>query len=521
MNTIRIMPSYAADDAVCEDAATLRSSPNVRKATGVRRWAMHASLLLVVLATRAPLIGNFEGEPDSARYVTGLHLWVSGDRGNHLVYEKGLSAGYYWLAAGLAKTLDVSVQHYSLMLNILSLCAALLMAPVLFELSRRMMGDNPAWICSLLFLVTPGIWWLGTEPHPQMLAVTLILFSLWAFLRGVVERWSLVWAGVSVIALTTALLLKTDTVLLFAAFQGLLLFLARWNRDLARALVRTGAILSIAILLFVFTRTITLGVAPSALQSETNQSLAGYLSVPSGVGIVHQAAPIVLALGPILFLFAATGAVLLWRNAGGTERGRWLVLMAMWCLPGWLFWFFVSGNNPRHVAIFDLPLLWAGVRGWYAVVGENRMAAAAALATLLNFFSIPANSNPTLLSPNVPASIHDLQLRESEIRELAGAASRRGGASCFYGTYTVPYFRLYAIQAGGPDDVSLKESPAGWSLDSSRFSVFIPATRAGAGPSMQCSPSYSVEYTPAGEYRRFFGKEIYSSPVWCQLASLR
>jgi len=41
-----------------------------------RRLLQHAVLLALVLATRVPLLGNFAGEPDSSRYVTGLYLWA-------------------------------------------------------------------------------------------------------------------------------------------------------------------------------------------------------------------------------------------------------------------------------------------------------------------------------------------------------------------------------------------------------------------------------------------------------------
>ena len=171
-------------------------------------------------------MGDFAGEPDSSRYVTGLYLWANGDHANPLVYARSMSAGYYWLGAQLAALTHSPVESYPLMLNILSLCATLLLVAVAYELSRSVVGDSAALLCTALFAISPAIWWMGIEPHPQAVSGALALAALCAFLRGAgmgrSAGWG--WLALSAVLLAAALLVKIDAVLFFPAFFGLLLF---------------------------------------------------------------------------------------------------------------------------------------------------------------------------------------------------------------------------------------------------------------------------------------------------------
>lgn len=144
-------------------------------ASGRRRFLQHGLLLALVLATRVPLLGNFAGEPDSSRYVTGLYLWANGDHANPLVYARSMSAGYYWLGAQLAVLTRTPVQSYPLMLSILSLCASVLLVATAYELSRSLIVDSAALISAALFAISPAIWWMGIEPHPQAVSGALAL----------------------------------------------------------------------------------------------------------------------------------------------------------------------------------------------------------------------------------------------------------------------------------------------------------------------------------------------------------
>src|SRR6202158_3414746 len=415
------------------------------------RLSSHLVLIALALITRVPLIGNFEGEPDTARYVTGLYLWSNGDRASPLGYAKTMSAGYCWLAAPLAALTHASVQNYSLMLSIVSLCGTLLMASAVYELSRFVTGDQLALLCSVLFLLSPAIWWMGIQGHPQALAVALAMLGLYAYVRAMVISRSWYWFAVAVVALTMSLLMKIDAILLFPAFFGLLVF--RWPSDkmIAVPLLATVGLLGLASAGFLLTYSLILQTGVTQVQGATNRLMGMFLVIPSGSGILRQAAPIVLALGPVLFLFTAVGLVFLMRKHSGQQLSRWLVVFLTWFLPGSIVWFFIAGTNPRHVAVFTLVLIWAGVTGWVRAVGIRVTVAIALMVMLLNFWSIPANSDTSyLLSPNVPGGVRALRAREDEIRYVAATMANRGGTSCFLGTYTVPYFRVYLLQISQP-----------------------------------------------------------------------
>jgi hypothetical protein len=485
----------------------------------------HGLLLAFVLATRIPLIGKFEGQPDSSRYIIGLHLWVIGDRDNPLVYARALSAGYYWLGGQLARITHSSVQSYALMLSIVSLCASVLLAAAVYEIGRYVVGDGTGQICSLLFLVSPAIWWMGIQPHPQALSAALAVAALYAYLQGMVIARSALWIAISTALLTAGLLVKIDTVLLFPAFVGLLLFRARWDRDTVNRLLLTAAMLAAASMAFLFGRAAILGASLHQLQTQTTGSVRENLAAQTVLGAVKQAVPIVTALGPVLFLFAIIGVVLVTRAFSGEQLARWLLWILTWCLPGWVFWILIAGNEPRHVALFTLALLWMGIFGWVAAYGYKTAAIVAAVAVMLNFVSLPANSGLLLMSPNVPGSARALRAKEIQMQSMANAITIQGGTGCYVGTYTIPYIRLYLLQANQPgievgqDWVSSDRNSItskSWAK-SDRYSITFLEVRPGHKIEMPCSPAYSFEYAADGTQLRFFGNEFDSSPFWTKL----
>jgi 4-amino-4-deoxy-L-arabinose transferase-like glycosyltransferase len=484
----------------------------------------HGLLLALVLATRLPLLGNFVGEPDSSRYVTGLYLWANGDHANPLVYARSMSAGYYWLGAQLAALTHSPVQSYPLMLNILSLCATLLLVATAYELSRSVIRDGAALLCTALFAISPAIWWMGIEPHPQAVSGALALGALCAFQRGAMARKSTRWLALSTTLLAAALLVKIDAVLFFPAFFGLLLFRVRWDRACISRLLRTAAVLFTALVAFLLIDGAILRGGPLQVQRPTRERLVEFFALPFSVGAVKQAVPVVMAVGPVLFIFAIAGVVLAMRRLRGEQRWRWLILQVAWCLPGWLFWFFISGNNPRHVAISMLGLLWMGVAGWVAACGKRTAIVAGLIAVLLNLVTVPANSSAShLLSPNVPGSVRALRAKEAQINSLAETLAQRGGSACFVGTYTIPYFLQYVVQDNAAAHPALGQDRAqSWikspkSPKSPAFSVVAIKVQPERRIVLPCSPAYSVEYGADGIKRRFMGSEVYFSPLWKRL----
>lgn len=485
-----------------------------------RRAIAHGFLLLLVLATRIPVMGNFEGEPDTARYITGLHLWVTGDRANPLIYAKTMSAGYYWLAAQIATVTHTPLAHYALMLGIMSLCASLIMSVVVFELSRYITDDFSSFVCTGLFLISPAIWWSGIQAHPQALSIALSLIAILAYLKAVVLSRSPALYVVAVFAMSAALLMKIDAVLLFPAFFGLLVFFSEDRIPKISHVVATLALLAATSLIFIGARAVILGTTLRAVQAETNSSVGVYLFLPNVVGTIKQLVPVVLAAGPILFAFASIGTLLLLRDGMRRRRLQWAFLLVMWCVPGIMFWFFIFWNNPRHVAVFTLALLWVGVTGWCSRFGWRITAALAILAAVLNVWSVPANSSTSfLLSPNVPASVRAIRARQDEIRSVAKTMTGQSGMSCFIGTYTIPYLRLYALEENPSMSTVTGDDSRGSFINAPSYTIKTEYVRGAPKSDTSCPEGYSVEYTPAGQKRRFFGKEVYSSPFWAAITT--
>ncbi len=465
-------------------------------------------------------MGNFAGEPDSSRYVTGLYLWVNGDHANPLVYARSMSAGYYWLGALLAALTHSPVESYPLMLSIFSLCATILLVAVAYELSRSVIGDGAALLCTALFAISPAIWWMGIEPHPQAVSGALALAALCAFERSAATGRSMHWRwpALSAALLAAALLVKIDAVLFFPAFFGLLLFRVRWDRTCIAGFLRAAAVLFTALVAFLLINGAILVGGPLQVQRPTRERLVEFFALPFSAGAVKQAVPVVMAVGPVLFVFLIAGVFLAMRTQRGEQRWRWLLLLVCWCLPGWLFWFFISGNNPRHVAIAMLGLLWMGVAGWVAACGRRIAMAAGLVAVLLNLVSVPANSSASyLLSPNVPGSVRALRAKEAQIASLAETLAQRGGSACFVGTYTIPYFLEDLVQASAAAHPALGQDGAQSWIDSPTYSAVAIKVQPERRIVLPCSPAYSVEYGADGVKRRFMGSEVYASPLWKRL----
>jgi len=474
------------------------------------RLLSHLLLIAIVLVTRVPLIGNFVGEPDSIRFVTGTHLWLAGDHNNQLVFARVISPGYYWFAAHLASATNTPPDSYPLLLTIVSLCAALLMTPALYELGRYIAGHRIALLSAILFLISPAVWWLGIEPHPQLLSMALMFLSLWSFVRGIVIAQSPWWTALCALTLSLSLLIRGDSVLLFPAFLSLVLVLHRWDRSIWRALLWTTGLLVFTSATYLLTRALILDTRVLGQPLRVFELIA-----PSGITILKQIVPLVMAVGPIMFLFCIVGALLLLRTKRTEELSRWSILLAGWFLPGFLFYVLFPDNLPRHVAIYTLAVIWVGVAG-IANLFQRSLASVVTAVAAINFVCVPANSNSAfLMSPNVPMSMQALRAREREMCTMAQDTKDRGG--CFVGTYTIPYFLQYVLQAKRQlQPLVGAKGTTSW-IKSNDYEMLFQEVSSQPKIEMPCSPAYSLEFTADGRRQRFFGKEVYSSPVWAKL----
>ncbi|MGH9535285.1 MAG: glycosyltransferase family 39 protein [Terriglobales bacterium] len=509
-------------------ASTPLAQRQVSRGTG--RWALGA-LLALTLLTRVWILRPTEGEPDSALFSLGAWQWLRHGAGAARIYDRWFSAGYYALADLLLRLSHAHLAQVSGVLDGVSLAAALATAGLIWALGQRLVSPAAAFWAAVLFLLSPGIWQLGDEPHPEGLGIALILAALYCCLRaaGSTGRREAGWWAVAVAAMTCALSVRGDAILLFPPF------LAIWTLPAlpmsAAGRWRAGGI-SLAVLaagssLFVALRAALLGQPVGRTQHHALRKIAGYLG---HLRVIQQGLPMATALGPAVWLVAALGVVLAWRAMRRGHWWRWIGFALAWSLPGYVFWFAVRGNNVRHVAIYSLPWLWAGCQGWQLATCRRAarrrgvsprfggaLTLAAILALAVDAIAIPANSNLTLYpSGNVPASFAWLRRREAEMRGLAGrmlAQAGHGKPSCYLGATTSPYVLLYLLE-------DAEQRGMAW-----RLAATGPVTRVairGAAPitfhdvysptqflaaRATCPGARSLEYNAAGARQWFFGRE--------------
>src|SRR6185437_10478016 len=362
-----------------------------------RAWPGWA-LVTLAAATRLPLWGATQGEPDSGCILVDIALWIRHWphlNNNNFVYGYFpiLSPGYFAFWGRLGRWLAIPGPQLAYWVNGVNLLCELAVAPLLYLIARRFMPEAAAWWAAALYLLAPAYWWLGLEAHPEGPMILFALLALDQFLRK--GRWH---AAAAVGLMSVALLLRCDGILLLPAFAACAWLQAepRW-RTIPRALAGATLLGLASGLLFMLGQAAILGQSLGAEHAKT-VSVVTRFAIHSS--LFHQLVPLVTAPGPAVFGFAAMGWGLLLRR-----RPQYLALAAA-AVPGILFWMPITGNVVRHVVALWLPLMWAGCAGWW--MAARRYAVPAALAAVaINFVILPANSNVNVYpSPDVFVSHH-------------------------------------------------------------------------------------------------------------------
>lgn len=499
-----------------------------------------AALAALTAVTRLPFAGRSLGEPDGARYALGLKQWLRRGPAAPFIYAKVLSPGYYALAAWWSRADGLAPLA---VLEGWSWMAALLTAPLLYGLGRRCTSRGIAAAGAALFLLAPGIWWLGIEPHPQGLAFACLLASLLCFTAAADWRGELAAA----VWLAAGLLLKNDLVLFALVYPALRLAAAA---DGSARRWRALWVPATAGLAFVAARAPLLRMPWARAQGETDAAVRTFLSLPHGVALLKQVLPAATAPGLATFALVAGGWALGWRWRRRPEfaawRRRWAAPAAAWAAPGAVFWLLIRGNNARHMAPLLLLPLWASLEAWQLWArrrwrehrpGRAGAAAGLALVAGCNWLAPPASSNLTLFpSGDVPASVADLAARTREMDAWMRAGLRQARHAdrpppCFTGNPTLPYLELAAEDArpgAVATELAAPTQHEAMRIGEVRFlevengrqaAAAAPVCRAAGGGRPR-----SLEYTAAGRHRRFLGREWRWLPLarrWYPAAALR
>lgn len=480
-------------------------------------------ILMIGLLSRLPLLGNYLGEPDTARYVFGLRFWINAGPGSGSIINCDLSSGYYWLAAELVRLFDVSYGQFPLLLNVISVVASVAAGLILYYLSLTFIEPDAAFAATVVFILAPSSWWAGIQPHPQALAAALVLLALLVFERawrttGGLTKASLMLA--TTVCFAASLLVKNDFVLLTAAFPAVVLFerakegTGAFLRSIPRAVLCSVVALGPAYLICSALKHLILGANTIAGVGGALQHIQRYFSVPHGREFVAQVTPMFFSHGVFALIAAAIGSVLWLRTGQVTNRLGWAAIIVFWTIPGYLFWILVAGNNVRHLMLLPIPLFWAAAQ--YARRRSARLLGASTLVVLALDFLMPPNSGLNLFpAPNVPASarLHrqkQLQLRAAAEDLLTGDGRR----ACYVGGRTLDHvssFLLEQVDARGMRERLLANNQ--FRVNIYRDGAFfrevdmVPALRWPSQASLtSCDIVRTAEYA-SGERIRFFGGE--------------
>jgi 4-amino-4-deoxy-L-arabinose transferase-like glycosyltransferase len=445
-------------------------------------------LLAVVLVTRIPLLGI--AEPDSALFTTGARQWLQGGPYAVSIYSQNACALYYAFVTALIRHLGLDAQSCPELMSVISLIAGLGITLFGYLIGLRFVGPRNVFWAMLLFIVSPGLWWVTVEPHPQAISIAFGLAGVWCFLRYLEEqtRWFL--AG-SVMSLGIAMVMKNDAVLMVPG----LLAVAFWVDPRWRTAFRAMAIGAGAAGLAMCLDRLATGNAAGPITGG-QQAVKIFGRIPKLIDLLREGAPIIFGLGLIAAVALGIGIIIALRK--DPERHRWLAVLALWCVPGYLFWLFIAGNDIRHVLAFGIPLFWLGTKH----LNRGYVAGCVILG-----FLIPGNSNVFMFpSPNVPASARLFAQRQAYLRGVADQLSKQ--PSCFVGSYTSDYLVSILLDKGGRIDSQLSNT------DTSAASVTMPNRAVITFKRISTAQKFvalgscrSLEYNTEGRKIRPFGGE--------------
>ncbi len=520
-------------------------------------------LVAVTAATRLPLLSAWPGEPDSAWFVIGAEQWRRFGPQAPQIYDRLFSPAYYWLAAKLAAYAH-DFQHLTWDLNLVSVLASLVLALLVWELGRRLTAAAAAFWSSLLFLLSPAVWWLGIEPHPQGLAITLFLAAMLVFIHwhpqprwlddvpayaGAAERTILPAASIrrqivlgtsALAALSASLLVRADGALMLMVFPVLAArshaytparsFRERFVQWLRHS--RDGWLLAIAALLvFWMGRALLLHQSWRGAENRSWREIFNYLG---GLNWEKQALPMLTAPGLLVAPAVVAGLVYGlchdWRSrqrGRGDSRGwawHWLPIAAVFSIPAYGFWLLLRGNNCRHVALYALVWLWPAAEA-LSLTRRRLLPVFATALVACNFLLMPPTSNLTLYpSGNVFAAARRLHHRERQVTSLAthwlSRNPRRNLPRCYLGSNTTPYLlwsmeqlsgkRIW-IGGSGAGSVQVRFRICAWPhhLELKLWMPGVYSRQEFLHYALLCSDWRSLEYAAGGGPQYFFGRRLH------------
>lgn len=478
----RSMDSVASLPAMVEPSLTsaLRKVDSLFASPPV--LAHVAVLVACTVLTRLPLLGI--GEPDSALITTGLRQWVRYGAHAPGIYSAEVCSAYYWAVALIVRLFHIVEFDYARMLSLLSTVAGVGIAVVSYLLGCKMMLPRAAFWATLTLLMSPGLWWTTIEPHPQAVSTFFSLlgvFFFWKYLdRG---GWS--WMVASACILGLAVSVKIDSILAFPFLAAIVWFTR--SRKMLAACVTALSAMAVGLAL----GRLILGSVVDSVAAASAAS-AFFFTIPRGISLFKQAAPVVCGPGIVVFVVGICCTVFF--VVRERSRQRWLGFILLWSFPGYLFWILIAGNNVRHVIPFFMPILWLAARQ----LRSKHLVAALALGLL-----IPANSNMFLFpAPNVPLSFRLFTGKQRQLEDISKQLSAHGG--CFVGSYTNDYLTDMLADKGGYMVVVTGEQLDFSFANGAMVNVFRTSPwKVSLSPHQKCT---SLEYD-SGAKTRFLGSE--------------
>ncbi len=458
------------------------------KDTRVRAMVLLGALVLV---TRIPFIGPFES--DSALVLVGVRQWLRGGPNAIGIYSARTCPLYYATITFLIRTFHIREYSYATLMGALSVAAGVGIVILGYLLGRRVVPRTASASGMVLFALSPGLWWITMEPHPQAISLFFGLLAAFLLVRSLESRRWLPGAT-AMGSYALALAFKNDALLLAPALLAVALWVKpHWSSAVAAfGVVAAGAVGDLLLLRLI------VGSAQNAVSSQT-ADVQHFLILPNFVAAVKQIVPDVFGLGIVSVL--ALALVLPGALSQTSERRRLLLLLLLWALPGYVFWFLIQGNNTRHVVAFGLPIFWIGglrLQGkwlWLCV----------AVSVL-----IPGNSGSGIFpSPNVPLSARQAAAKLAYLDKVANELSATG--SCFLGSYTDDYIAEDLMRSGA---TVVSRNGSDWILMSpAKTEVVLRRTYPWTQKKIALGDCRSVEYDASGQKVRFLGDEWHIPPI--------
>ncbi|RJR17851.1 MAG: hypothetical protein C4581_07270 [Nitrospiraceae bacterium] len=315
-------------------------------------------LILIAIISRFPFVLNGFGETDSANLAVSIIDFITyGNKGFLTeLYFLDVVPLYVAYIKFVLRLLDNNYSYLPAVMNYTNAVFGTLIVVPSYLLVSRLFNNNIIAFCtSLTFSFVPSIYQSSIYGFPHLIALFFFILSLYFFLTWI-DNLRSVWFISSIVALTVAILFKSDIILGSGAYFGLLYIKRRLGKENILLFI---LVITLSLVSFFLLRRMILGESNGSTTSLSGFTewfmhfVAPVLSKSISQLIRDQAGPIAYGSGILNFIMATLVIFFYLKH----RSIHIIVFIFSWSALPTFLWLILWINSARHNMLSVLPFI--------------------------------------------------------------------------------------------------------------------------------------------------------------------